>query len=312
MASSSHRVAGNFRDVITKTASLRLADLAPRDAATYVDLVMGTGVPSGGYGRAAGTTMLYFREDAADTATAIYLSVNGGTAWTALNPSSLSGGNIVFSDTFAAKFGTPGTDLVLTADGTDVIVTGTGDLVFNDSVDLAIGTGKDIVLTWDGTRMNVTQALADSEIRFGVDGAGIDQRWYGDTAGAALLWDQSADALTCVGAAAIGSHNMSIGASTAAAGTTTADAGVLPAGTASVYPTTAADGTKGVRINASDKVTGRHLLIGNGVAGQILKVYPPSGGTINGAAADAAFASVSGKGVQIVCLSSAGNTWLAW
>lgn len=102
------------------------------------------------------------------------------------------------------------------------------------------------------------------------------------------------------------------GASTAAAGTTTADAGVLPAATAKVYPTTGADDTKGVRVHADDKVKGRLLLIGNGVSNKILKVYPPSGGTINGAAADAAFSSASGKGVMLYCLSAAGNTWLAW
>lgn len=102
------------------------------------------------------------------------------------------------------------------------------------------------------------------------------------------------------------------GASTAAGGTTTADAGVLPAGTAAVYPTTAADGTKGVRVNAADKVTGRRIEIGNGVAAAILKVYGPAGATINGAAADVAFLSVSGKGVIMYCLNAAANTWLAW
>lgn len=120
-----------------------------------------------------------------------------------------------------------------------------------------------------------------------------------------------------IGAASIptainGPITKSIGASTAAAGSTTADAGALPAGTASVYPTTAADDTKGVLINDADKVTGRILFIGNGVANKILKVYPASGGTINGAAANAAFLSVSGKGVMVVCLSSSSNTWLAW
>lgn len=106
--------------------------------------------------------------------------------------------------------------------------------------------------------------------------------------------------------------NLTIGASTAGAGTTTTDAGVLPAGTANVYPTTGANGTVGVRVHASDKVTGRTIYIGNGVSNAILKVYAPSGGTINGAAADAAFSSVSGKGVIMTCLSSSGNTWLAW
>jgi len=109
-----------------------------------------------------------------------------------------------------------------------------------------------------------------------------------------------------------GGLNVTPGASTAAAGSATGDAGVLPAGTSSVYPTTAADDTKGVRVHASDKVTGRMLFVGNGVSNKILKVYPPTGGTINGAAADAAFSSDSGKGVVLVCLSSVSNTWLAW
>ncbi len=108
-----------------------------------------------------------------------------------------------------------------------------------------------------------------------------------------------------------GAETSAVGASTAAAGTTFADAGALPAGTAKLYPTTAADDTAGVIINAADKVTGRMLFIGNGVSNKILKVYGPSGAVINGAAANAAFSSASGKGVWIFCLSGAGNTWLA-
>ncbi len=103
-----------------------------------------------------------------------------------------------------------------------------------------------------------------------------------------------------------------IGASTVAVGTNTGTAGALPAGTASLYPTTAADDTVGVVIHANDKITGRTLFIGNGVSNKILKVYPASGGTINGAGADVAFSSASGKGVIITCLSSGSNTWLAW
>lgn len=102
------------------------------------------------------------------------------------------------------------------------------------------------------------------------------------------------------------------GASTAAAGTTNADAGALPAGTGRVYPTTGADDTKGVIVSTSDKVTGRMLFIGNGVSNKILKVYGPSGATINGAAANAAFSSASGKGVIMFCIDSTANTWFAW
>ena len=99
------------------------------------------------------------------------------------------------------------------------------------------------------------------------------------------------------------------GASTAAAGTTTADAGVLPSASGSFYPTTAADGNKGVRIAASDRVDGKMLFIGNGVSTAILKVYPPTGGTINGAVADAAYSSGSGRGAHLICLSGSANTW---
>jgi len=102
------------------------------------------------------------------------------------------------------------------------------------------------------------------------------------------------------------------GASTAAAGSTAADALQLPAGTSSVYPTTAADGTKGVKLNAAEKINGKVVFVGNGVSTAVLKVYPPAGGTINGAAADAAFSTASGKGGIFICLSASSNTWLGF
>lgn len=69
------------------------------------------------------------------------------------------------------------------------------DYSFVDSVGLEFGTGHDILMSWDGTRFNVTQAAPNSEIRWGVSGAGIDQKWYGDDAGSDMTWDQSADSL---------------------------------------------------------------------------------------------------------------------
>lgn len=84
------------------------------------------------------------------------------------------------------------------------VLTGS-NVLFADSCPLYIGSGAggvgDIAWSWDGTRCNVTQLTANSEIRWGVDGAGIDQRWYGDTASAYMLWDQSADARIMGGAA---------------------------------------------------------------------------------------------------------------
>lgn len=99
------------------------------------------------------------------------------------------------------------------------------------------------------------------------------------------------------------------GASTVALGSNSGNAAVLPAGTGSFYPTTGADGTVGVRINGADKVDGKVLFIGNGASASVLKVYPPTGGTINGASADAAYLSGSGRGTHLICLSASANTW---
>lgn len=92
-------------------------------------------------------------------------------------------------------------------------------LLFNDNAKLAIGSGAgaagDITHSWDGTRYNVNQLTANSEIRWGVDGAGIDQRWYGDTASAFALWDQSADSMVFGGVAGI--TNLKVKQSTAVA-----------------------------------------------------------------------------------------------
>jgi 20S proteasome alpha/beta subunit len=80
-----------------------------------------------------------------------------------------------------------------------------------------------------------------------------------------------------------------------------------------VYLTTGADDTKGVIINAADKVLSRRIYVANGVSNKILKVYPPSGGTINGGAADAGVSSASGKGVALICTSTSGSgAWAAF
>jgi hypothetical protein len=63
------------------------------------------------------------------------------------------------------------------------------------------GTTPDIGALWDGTKLLVSQLTADSAIEWGVDGAGIDQVLYGDTPGAKVTWDQSADKMLFEGAA---------------------------------------------------------------------------------------------------------------
>jgi len=76
-------------------------------------------------------------------------------------------------------------------------------LIFGDGANREAESLGDIYVAWDGTDLDVTQATANSAINFGVDGAGIDMKWYGDTASAYMLWDQSADALVFAGAAGI-------------------------------------------------------------------------------------------------------------
>jgi hypothetical protein len=190
------------------------------------------------------------------------------------------------------------------------------DVQFLDNDLLVFGTGAggtgDVQLRWDATDLDLLATADDTVFKIGNGTNSFDLWVYGNVATDYILWDASASLLSFAGVAAQGVTNRSIGASTAALGTNSGNAAVLPAGTAPVYPTTAADDTVGVRIHASDQITGRTLFIGNGVSNKILKVYPPTGGVINGAAADAAFSSDSGKGVVIMCLSSGGNTWLAF
>ncbi len=67
----------------TKVAFVRLSNEARSTSTDYVELISGAGAPSGGYGRDAGATLAYFRTDASDATTALYLTANGGTTWTA-------------------------------------------------------------------------------------------------------------------------------------------------------------------------------------------------------------------------------------
>ncbi len=80
-------------------------------------------------------------------------------------------------------------------------------LLFNDNAALAIGTGAgaagDITFLWNATKLLVAQLTTNSAVDWGVDGAGLDQNWYGDTASAVLQWDQSADTLIFAGVAKV-------------------------------------------------------------------------------------------------------------
>lgn len=94
-----------------------------------------------------------------------------------------------------------------------------------DSVKLAFGDGDDITVAWDGTDLDVLQAATNSSIKWGIDGAGIDQVWYGDTASTNMTWDQSADSLIFTGTAYISGNKKVAAAKTTDYTITAADSG---------------------------------------------------------------------------------------
>jgi hypothetical protein len=181
--------------------------------------------------------------------------------------------------------------LVAIAEGTGVVVTGTISPVDSTSV---------------GWRVP-SEGLVSVRARTTAVGTGTPV--FGLTSGSFSA--QPFISLNNSGSATITAFNATVGASTIALGTNSATAAALPAGTGTLYPVTAADDTVGVIISTSDQVTGRVLIIGNNVSNKILKIYPPTGGVVNGAAANAAYSTASGKGAVVVCLSGSGNTWLA-
>lgn len=106
--------------------------------------------------------------------------------------------DLILSDGGTVVTIVPGDWAIVVSEGTDWTLaanSGSPTTTSADSVVTYWGTGNDIGIAWDGTRLNVTQATPNSEIRWGVDGAGIDQTWYGDTASGYMRFDQSADSL---------------------------------------------------------------------------------------------------------------------
>jgi hypothetical protein len=83
MATSDLDIAQNFRRALSMVGLVLRGSPDATDAAS-VGFVVVTGVPSGAYGWPAGSTMIALREDAASAATGLYITVNGGTNWSAI------------------------------------------------------------------------------------------------------------------------------------------------------------------------------------------------------------------------------------
>jgi len=66
-----------------KVPFVRISDDEAGPTSDYADVLVGDGAPSGAYGRASGTTLLYIRKDATHGQNCLYVSEDGGTTWTA-------------------------------------------------------------------------------------------------------------------------------------------------------------------------------------------------------------------------------------
>lgn len=167
----------------------------------------------------AGTTAVGFEVDTDSSTPKIKLlaqAAGSGDFTTTLKPeSTLSGDNAIIvpesdGDTLAAlalaqsftadqTYGVDGTgiDCIWFGDtvGSSMTWDQTADsLQFTDSTPITFGDGDDVLLQFDGTDLVFTTAVADTGgVNYGVDGAGVDVIFYGDTASQKVTWDQSAD-----------------------------------------------------------------------------------------------------------------------
>lgn len=120
-----------------------------------------------------------------------------------LTSSTTTGTNLSLSGTLAVTGATTLSSTLAVSGNTTlsgtVAVTGvstlTGGSTMPDNAVSYWGTGSDIGIKWDATDLIVSQALADSNIKWGVSGAGINHVFYGDTATRDMTWDQSNDQL---------------------------------------------------------------------------------------------------------------------
>lgn len=229
----------------------------------------------------------------------------------------------VFEGTPAlADFGSTGMKADVVAESTATVGVTVDGLLLKDGYVFALdnqgvkfGTGADIVGAWDGTRFSWTQAAANSEMRYGIDGAGIDQIWYGDTASANMTWDQSADKLIVNGAASI--QGLRTSSSSAAAITTTrvltlADAGgVFSVAQSSAYDVDVPDPTTGPgcryvfyvtapgAFNVTITCAGAATFVGT-IVNDVTSVIPATGNTLTIASGVAAL----GDSIEIVSIST--------
>ena len=232
----------------------------------------------------------YSRTGGAGAGQVVYVATDSVGTWVALAEAAAT--DVLAESTPAAG---------VTVDG---LLIKDGDALFVDNDKAIFGTGSDITMLWDATKLLVGQAAANSAIDVGVDGAGIDVVLYGDTASANLTWDQSADKLLVQGAASVqGLRTTSSGAvaiTTTRAMTLADSGGIFSVAQSSAYdidlpsPTSGpgcrylfyltAPGAFAVTIT----VTGSAATFVGIIANDITSVIPATGGTLTFASGAAA------------------------
>ena len=189
-----------------------------------------------------------------------------------------------------------------------------------DNAKIGFGSGSginaDIDFKWDASKLAVTQLATNSAVHWGVDGAGIDHVFYGDTASAKLTWDQSADKLLVAGVASVQGLRTSSSTAVAITGATAltlADSGgVFTVSQAAAYdidlpsPTTGAGCRYFFHLTgpAANAVTltvlgGAATFVGT-IANDVTSVVPATGATLTFASG----ASVLGDSIEVVSLTT--------
>jgi len=133
-----------------------------------------------------------------DSATSVWVDITPATRPAAYTSGALSltgaltlGVNDTGQDLLA--YGATAGSYMLWDESEDRLELDGADINLQDGDFLQLGDAQDIAITWDGTSLKVSQAIVNSAIEFGVDGAGIDIQLFGDTGGCFWLWDQSID-----------------------------------------------------------------------------------------------------------------------
>ncbi len=85
MADATHKLGANFRDKIIKMAALRLSDDADGDTTNYVEILVGTGDPSGTNHLDAGTRAIYVRLDGSGKPDLLWYTEDGGNNWSRID-----------------------------------------------------------------------------------------------------------------------------------------------------------------------------------------------------------------------------------